>query len=218
MVIFETHEKGEFVGESGSMFIKIPFAWNLDAEGAFSVGNTRKFIDDNNMIHALTATRRSKFVPRRANILIWRLRLDRLPLRFSLSKRGCEIDTLNCPICNDGVETSIYCFRGFEVAHQVWRKISRWCDVTISVEDSIQEWYDSLVDSSRSSEMKIKFEVIIIASIWILWRFRNSMVFNNNPIRRSDIFDLIVLTSFNWLKARASKMHMSWNDWVSNHL
>ena len=59
------------------------FVWNLDAEGVFSVGTTRKFIDDNNMIHALTATRWSKFVPRRANILIWRLRLDRLPLRFS---------------------------------------------------------------------------------------------------------------------------------------
>ncbi|PWA49800.1 RNA-directed DNA polymerase, eukaryota [Artemisia annua] len=33
------------------------FAWNLDAEGVFSVGTTRKFIDDNNMIHALTGTR-----------------------------------------------------------------------------------------------------------------------------------------------------------------
>ncbi|PWA91827.1 RNA-directed DNA polymerase, eukaryota [Artemisia annua] len=138
------------------------FVWNLDAEGVFSVDTTRKFIDDNNMIHALTGTR-------------W-------------------------------------------LANQVWRKISRWCGVTISVGDSIQEWYDGVVDSSRSSESKIKFEVIVIASIWILWRFWNSVVFNNNPIRRSNIFDLIVLTSFNWLKVRASKMHMSWNDWVSNPL
>ena len=71
---------------SGQLLHDYPdtFAWNLDA-GVFSIGTRRKSIDDNNMIHALTAARWSKFVPRRVKILIWRLRLDRLPLRFSLS-------------------------------------------------------------------------------------------------------------------------------------
>ncbi|GJS45072.1 RNA-directed DNA polymerase, eukaryota, reverse transcriptase zinc-binding domain protein [Tanacetum coccineum] len=52
------------------------------------IGATRKHIDDVILLTLSVETSWCNILPRKVNILIWRMRLDRLPYRLNLSKRG----------------------------------------------------------------------------------------------------------------------------------
>ena len=75
------------------------WVWDLSSDGAFSVSETRRWIDDRVLPVGMLKTRWCVLVPRKVNIFIWRLLLDRLPTRERLSARGLEIESLMCPIC-----------------------------------------------------------------------------------------------------------------------
>ena len=70
-----------------------PDTWKLSIglDDLFSVGSTRVFIDEQLLPSLNLATRWNTCLPRKVNIFIWRMRLDRLPHRLNLSKRGLEL-------------------------------------------------------------------------------------------------------------------------------
>nr|GEY35984.1 RNA-directed DNA polymerase, eukaryota, reverse transcriptase zinc-binding domain protein [Tanacetum cinerariifolium] len=70
-------------------------------------------------------------------------KIDALPTRLNISRRGIDIDSILCPICDCGVESSSHLFFSCSLARQVARKISLWWDVTYVdvnsyVEDTVQ--------------------------------------------------------------------------------
>ncbi|KAD2805669.1 hypothetical protein E3N88_39046 [Mikania micrantha] len=69
----------------------------------------------------------SKWVPTKANILVWRAEMDRLPTRMALRRRNMQISSPTCPICNQEEETSEHLLIACPFANSVWRFISQWC-------------------------------------------------------------------------------------------
>ncbi|PWA92456.1 RNA-directed DNA polymerase, eukaryota, Reverse transcriptase zinc-binding domain protein [Artemisia annua] len=88
------------------------FSWSLDPSDDFLLSSTRAHIDDNTLSSGILATRWSNYIPRKVNIFIWRLVLDKLPTRHNLSIRGLELESLICPICHRSVETTSHRFIG----------------------------------------------------------------------------------------------------------
>ena len=80
--------------------------FSLSSDNSFSVSVARKHIDDFNSPISLPCTRWFKSIPRKVNIFLWRLFLDKLPHRFNLSARGIDIGSIMCPICNGHVESN----------------------------------------------------------------------------------------------------------------
>nr|GFB20052.1 RNA-directed DNA polymerase, eukaryota [Tanacetum cinerariifolium] len=66
---------------------------SFSSDGIFSISSIRSHIDDCMMLNPRPCTW-SKIIPRKINIFMWRLFLDRLPHRFNLSLRGLEIDSI----------------------------------------------------------------------------------------------------------------------------
>ncbi|GJR37684.1 hypothetical protein Tco_1213368 [Tanacetum coccineum] len=65
----------------------------------------------------------------------------------------------------------------------------------------------SLIGSSigiASKEKKHRFYVITTSVLWWLWRYRNSVTFSSQPLRKSDIFDNVRFSSFSWLHNRVT--------------
>ncbi|GJU97453.1 hypothetical protein Tco_1326724 [Tanacetum coccineum] len=62
-----------------------------------------------------------------------------------------------------------------------------------------------------------KDEVLSMASnvvvLQTLLSYRNSVTFNSQPLRKSDLFDNVRFSSFSWLHNR-DHMKLSWNDWL----
>ncbi|GKA46359.1 RNA-directed DNA polymerase, eukaryota, reverse transcriptase zinc-binding domain protein [Tanacetum coccineum] len=97
--------------------------WSLSHDGDLSVSNVRKHIDDCMLPNLLLCTRWYKVISRKVNIFMWRLFLDRLPLRLNLSSRGLDIDSILCPVCNMQVECNIHIFFSCDTTSVVWRLV-----------------------------------------------------------------------------------------------
>ncbi|GJY05674.1 nucleotide-binding alpha-beta plait domain-containing protein, partial [Tanacetum coccineum] len=81
------------------------WVWSKEGSGEFSVASVRKMIDDHRLPNVSTKTRWTNVVPLKINILAWKVKLDCLPMRFNISRRGMEIDSILCPSCGVVVES-----------------------------------------------------------------------------------------------------------------
>ncbi|GJV12654.1 RNA-directed DNA polymerase, eukaryota, reverse transcriptase zinc-binding domain protein [Tanacetum coccineum] len=71
---------------------------SLSIDGSYLVSFIRKHIDNCMIANSLLSTRWCKIIPRKVNIFMWRLLLDRLPHRLNISSRGLDIDSILCPL------------------------------------------------------------------------------------------------------------------------
>ncbi|GJT37332.1 RNA-directed DNA polymerase, eukaryota, reverse transcriptase zinc-binding domain protein [Tanacetum coccineum] len=82
------------------------WTWALEGSGDFSVASVRKLIDDKRLPDVSSKTRWMKAIPIKVNIHAWKVRLDCLPTRIIISRRGIDIDSILCPICDNALESS----------------------------------------------------------------------------------------------------------------
>ncbi|XP_071686466.1 uncharacterized protein [Rutidosis leptorrhynchoides] len=181
--------------------------WKLADDGVFSVSVSRVAIDDMLLPSSATATRWFEYVPRKTNIFLWRLAIDRLPTRLKLSQKGLDIEDIGCASCHHGIEDADHVFFRCPIAIDIWRRIYIWInmDRPIPLFLSWQElilWVDNLQDAS---EVKKKIMVIFATSVWTIWKLRNSIIFGPSPIRKCGLFDFICDMSFNWYCNRGRK-------------
>ena len=189
------------------------WSWSLDGSGEFSVRSVRCFIDD--ALLPKSPTRWIKLIPIKVNVLAWKICLDRLPTRLNLSKRGLEIPSILCPICNEVVESSSHLFFSCSLARQVLRLLCRWWELEFPSLNSYGEW---LIWLSSTRLPKIKKEMLegsCYVSWWIIWRHRNQCLFGSRHPRRDTIFDDIVQMSFLWISSRC-KSKIAWDTWIQN--
>ena len=60
------------------------WVWMIGEDGTFTVSATRRWIDDIILSNSGSETRWNTSLPRKVNILIWRVLRDKLPTSFNL--------------------------------------------------------------------------------------------------------------------------------------
>ncbi|GJX44795.1 RNA-directed DNA polymerase, eukaryota, reverse transcriptase zinc-binding domain protein [Tanacetum coccineum] len=163
--------------------------WSLGNSIVFNVKDTRNLIDDSMLPDSSTPTRWCRFIPKKVNILIWRILRDRVPTRWNLSRKGIKINSLFCPNCTISPETTNHLFWVCPLATALWSKIFNWVDILFPTFNSIQELYGWLDHRTSSSLNKLIMEAIIGVTIWTLWNFRNEFIFGAQAPLRSTLFD-----------------------------
>ncbi|GJU85920.1 RNA-directed DNA polymerase, eukaryota, reverse transcriptase zinc-binding domain protein [Tanacetum coccineum] len=86
------------------------WVWSLESSGDFFVATVRKLIDDSRLSEVSFKTRWIKAVPIKVNVHVWKVRLDCLPTRLNISRRGMDIASILCPICGNAVESLRHLF------------------------------------------------------------------------------------------------------------
>ncbi|GJY71904.1 RNA-directed DNA polymerase, eukaryota, reverse transcriptase zinc-binding domain protein [Tanacetum coccineum] len=191
------------------------YVWSLENSGEFSVKSIRQVIDANCFPVIHSATRWVKSVPLKVNIMAWKIKMDGLPTRMNISRRGIEIDSIVCPICNSGAESSCHIFFQCNLVRQLARKISSWWNVDYVDVSSYEEWYTWLVSLRLQANLKAVFEGIFYCLWWSVWMFRNKILFEKDTPSHARIFDNIVSNSYYWCKFRC-KASFKWIDWLKN--
>ncbi|GKE04182.1 RNA-directed DNA polymerase, eukaryota, partial [Tanacetum coccineum] len=138
------------------------------------------------------ATRWVKYIPIKVNVFSWRARLDRLPTRCNLIRRGVVLDSSLCPMCGLVPEDIHHILFRCDIAQLVIRRICRWWDLDWQDLMSFSDWGAWFSDIRFSSRLKLILEGVFYTAWWHLWAFRNQTIFAVNPPRRSVIFDDIV--------------------------
>nr|GEW05404.1 putative RNA-directed DNA polymerase, eukaryota, reverse transcriptase zinc-binding domain protein [Tanacetum cinerariifolium] len=170
------------------------YRWTLESDGNFSVASIRKLIDG-----------------------IRFQQTNALPTRFNLSRRGMDIETITCPICNGGVETTSHLFFQCDMVKQLMRKISSWWNIDESAASSYEEWCDWMESIRMQNKMKGILEGVCYGLWWSIWNFCNKHLFDKKIPKKAVIFDnfVSVSVSFSWCKYRL-KASFKWDDWLKN--
>ncbi|GJW44754.1 RNA-directed DNA polymerase, eukaryota, reverse transcriptase zinc-binding domain protein [Tanacetum coccineum] len=189
--------------------------WSLENSGDFSVASVRKMLDDKMLPDVTTKTRWIKLVPIKVNVHAWKVKIDSLPTRFNISRRGMDIESITCSICDNEVESSSHLFFKCNMVRDIIRKITRWWDITYIEADSYEDWLNWLVNLRLSSNYKQALEGVFYVMWWHVWQYRNKYIFEAVFSPKAMIFEDIVSRSFYWCRNRC-KASFSWNDWLKN--
>ncbi|GKA06355.1 hypothetical protein Tco_0685579 [Tanacetum coccineum] len=132
-----------------------------------------------------------------------------LPTRDNLVRRECHVD-LHIQLCPSLIPLmrkvfyhTLYCWATLPVLFFP----VEFAVVNLALLDwiSFQEWHEWFLSIRMSSTNKLLLEEVFSVAWWILWRFRNRLIFEDIPPKRSEIFDDIVLLSFNWCSNRCPR-------------
>ncbi|GKC50552.1 RNA-directed DNA polymerase, eukaryota [Tanacetum coccineum] len=66
------------------------WSWDLNGSGEFSVASARRYIDNNRLPDISSKTRWIKEVPIKVNVHAWKVRINGLPTRWNISRRGID--------------------------------------------------------------------------------------------------------------------------------
>ncbi|GJV86714.1 RNA-directed DNA polymerase, eukaryota [Tanacetum coccineum] len=116
--------------------------WDIDLQGIFSIGITRKFIDNQTLLGSNIATRWCSSLPRKVNIFMWRARLNKLPTRYNLSPQGIKIVSIMCPVCGVSMESLSHVLFTCTLAKEVWMRVYNWWQVYVRDIYDLSEWFD----------------------------------------------------------------------------
>ncbi|GJY70046.1 RNA-directed DNA polymerase, eukaryota [Tanacetum coccineum] len=183
----------------------VRWVYDLNGEGEFRVKDIRSSLDDLLLPSMDIATRWVKFIPIKINVFAWRARLDRLPTRHNLIKRGVTLESSMCPICNLAIEDSAHVFFQCDLAKSILRRICRWWDIVWSDVSSFADWYLWFDSIRLPSKLKLVLEGVFFIAWWHIWVFRNQSVFDVSSPIRSVIHDGIVSRSYTWCGKSSSQ-------------
>ena len=96
------------------------WSWSLEGSRNFSVASVRRVIDKNILPMVSSKTRWVNAVPNKVNIHAWKVKLDCLPTRLNISRRGLSINSILCPNCNNEVESASHLFFSCEFAREIF--------------------------------------------------------------------------------------------------
>ncbi|GJU43717.1 retrovirus-related pol polyprotein from transposon TNT 1-94 [Tanacetum coccineum] len=88
-------------------------------------------------------------IPRKVNIFIWRLILDRLPHKLNLSSRGIDIQAISYPSCNGNVESSNHIFCWFTS----WRMVKEKSRRLLVISSSSLWWLWRYIDTRPNGDV-----------------------------------------------------------------
>ncbi|XP_071712732.1 uncharacterized protein [Rutidosis leptorrhynchoides] len=170
--------------------------WELSGNGLFSTNKLSKLID--------------------SKVFIWRARKKRLPTLYELDKRGIDLNSVRCQLCDDDIESVdhalVFCKHVFEI----WEKVFDWWGVNLLSSISINELFQGSSNSGMTEFGSKLWQAITWATGYLIWHNRNQKIFNNKawtaPIALCDI----QVKSFDWVAKRCREKKIDWHNWVHN--
>lgn len=209
---------------SGTVFDPLhedKWVWSLNDSESFSVKSLCVAIQNkllNNHISVPNFTWNS-WVPRKVNICVWRLALDRLPTRSNLIRRGIQLDSSSCLFCDVHEESRDHCFCSCPIIKLVWFKIWDWWKTPPLFNPSLDDILTGNFKFCSEKRVAKLFHAVCFALIWHIWGWRNIILHACSDsdavaVRHEDIFPSVQRMSLLWVINRAFKSHFSWDHWI----
>ncbi|GJY35856.1 RNA-directed DNA polymerase, eukaryota [Tanacetum coccineum] len=190
--------------------------WRLDSAGDFSVKSARCYIDDSFLPKVEVSTRWIVSIPIKVNIFAWKVCLDKLPTRLNLSIRGLDIPSILCPNCYIAVKSTAHILFSCDMARQLMCKVARWWEVEIHNIHSYGDWLLWFKNLRFPNALKDVFEGVCYVMWWVIWKYRNQVLFENIIPRMDLLFDEISRLSYSWCSSRCKSPSIDWNVWIKN--
>jgi hypothetical protein len=139
-------------------------------------------------------------VPSKVIAFSWKALRNRIPTRANLVIRGIVVNggTTNCVHCDRMEEDVAHLLLFCDFAALVWRAIFRWLDLVIIIPPDIFTLFECFVGAAGNKKRRCGFSLIWHATIWMIWRSRNNIIFSNGVMDPVEVVEAIKVTSWRW--------------------
>ncbi|XP_071713042.1 uncharacterized protein [Rutidosis leptorrhynchoides] len=196
-----------------------PWIWSMSSNGKFTVKKLAPTLDEvvlsgNNNYEE---TMRNNLIPKKLEIFVWRITQKRLPVRIELDKRGIDLHTVRCPLCDDDLETVEHSLLFCNNAMEVWNRVYSWWGLGNMNNLSINEILQSKASSASMSCFGSKvWQAVEWVAAYFIWKNRNNMVFRGNKWNGAIALNEIQINSFEWISKRARGKNFEWLSWLND--
>ncbi|XP_071740650.1 uncharacterized protein [Rutidosis leptorrhynchoides] len=99
-----------------------------ESNNLFTVKDLSSLIDEKLLasIPFAPAVMQNRLVPKKVEIFVWRLVKKRLPVRVEFDKRGIDLHSVRCPLCDDDLKTIDHTFIFCSHAMEIWSRVYKW--------------------------------------------------------------------------------------------
>ncbi|XP_071741061.1 uncharacterized protein [Rutidosis leptorrhynchoides] len=102
--------------------------WVLSDNGVFMVKKLSSLLDVHilGIPNVIQKMMRNNLVPKKLEIFVWWSLKKRIPVRMELDKRGIDLHSVRCPVCDDDLESVDHSLVRCKFALDVWARIHKW--------------------------------------------------------------------------------------------
>ncbi|XP_071712589.1 uncharacterized protein [Rutidosis leptorrhynchoides] len=192
--------------------------WKLASNGIFSTSKLSRIIDDILLQDGRTrqATTRHNLVPLKVEVFMWRVLNMRIPVLTELDKRGIDLDSVRCPLCDDDIESIDHSMIFCRLTMDIWERLYKWWNLgPVSNLSSNEAFRGKCIRNLSPSGTRI-WQATEWTCAYLIWRNRNQKVFSNKSWITSTALMEIQLKSFEWIASRFKKEKIEWLEWLTN--
>ncbi|XP_071727970.1 uncharacterized protein [Rutidosis leptorrhynchoides] len=191
--------------------------WALASNGIFEVRKLTHVIDEK-LLRSDTQhtheTLRNNLVPKKLEVFVRRALRKRLPVRIKLDKRGIDLYSVRCPVCDDGLESVDHVLFECKLSLDVWNRVYKWWNLA-NIPGPSEFLRGKSAHSMSSLGSKI-WQAVEWICAYSLWKNRNSLVFQGKSCISAVILNEIQVKSFEWISARIKGSKIDWHCWLVN--
>ncbi|GAU10013.1 hypothetical protein TSUD_415800, partial [Trifolium subterraneum] len=145
----------------------------------------------------------------------WKLLWNRVPTMTNLALRGIRPSggSLGCVHCHGSVESSLHLFLFCSFSVQIWQAVFRWLGLVVVIPPNMFVLFDCLIGAASNKKIRKGYALIWHATIWMLWKSRNEIIFSNGVKDSEKVFDEIKLLSWRWGLSRHSIPTCLFYEW-----
>jgi hypothetical protein len=146
------------------------------------------------------------YSPSKVSGLVWMVLLDRLPTRENLFRRHVTAadGDRRCVFCGDCLETATHIFLYCKVIILVWGQIFVWLGFHFELPHNILSLLILVATSVGEKHVRHGLVMIWTAVIWIIWRHRNRIIFENGVVDGASMVEDVKLVSWKWWIGKGS--------------
>jgi hypothetical protein len=145
----------------------------------------------------------------------WQLLLGRIPTKSNLEARGIVIlgAPWECLGCVGKKETPLHLFLHCPFAMKVWAAVFNWIGISIVI-PTTPSLFEIVKGSARNMKIRRGYLLIWHATIWSIWKTRNSTIFASGLFSARDIVEDIKVMSWKWSLARIKIFPCMFYEWA----
>ncbi|XP_071685671.1 uncharacterized protein [Rutidosis leptorrhynchoides] len=195
------------------------WVWNLSSSGLFTTKRLATLIDEKiigGYASANDETLKNNLVPLKVELFIWRMLKRRIPVRAELDKRGIDLDSVLCPLCDNDVESIEHLMVFCQQSMDIWERVYKWWGLGPVTNLSINEAFRGNCNRSSSPLGSKIWQALEWTCAYLIWRNRNQMVFSKKSWNSPTALMEIQLKSFEWISTRIKGRKLEWLTWLSD--
>ncbi|XP_071694791.1 uncharacterized protein [Rutidosis leptorrhynchoides] len=177
--------------------------WKLSGCGKFSTQKLTKNLMAKNIPSSANpfATMKNCLVLKKVGVFVWRAKRERLPVLVELDKRGMDLHSVSCPLCDNEIESVKHSLLDCKHVKVIWEKILAWWGF-----GSVNLSFGNLLPGYcpfQCSELGSKiWQAVEWTSCYLIWKNRNQKVFKKSNWSPPVALSEIQVKSYDWIEKR----------------